>query len=301
MIAIAESGSTKCEWVILDDLGQIKQKIKTQGFNPDFHNKEYVEKTLNACDDFACIKNDISHLYFYGAGCSSAYLNQVIKDGLVQVFRNAAVEVDHDLLASAYSLYHGKPVICCILGTGSNSAYFDGKILKEAVPALGFVLGDEGGGGYFGKRLVADYFYNKLPEAMQKDFNEVYQLSWAQARAKIYGDIHANVYLASFMPFLSKHREENYVKDLIREGFSSFIDIHVSCFEEARTEEISFVGSLAYYFKDILIEELQKRNYKLGVIIKSPIKELVNYHLNYKDILAVLNQDLAANKSKRIG
>ena len=296
MIAIAESGSTKCEWVILNDEGLVESNFKTQGFNPDFHDTKFVAETLSDCVDLYASKDKINKVYFYGASCSSAKLNQRIIDGLEQIFRNADIVVDHDLLAAAYSLYEGDPLISCIIGTGSNSCYFDGEKLTEEVPALGFIMGDEAGGGYFGKQLLSDSFYNKLPKTIQDDFEATYQLTWGEAREKIYGNIHANVYLASFMPFIAKHKQEQYVIDLMRKGFARFIEIHVGCFANEETKQVGFVGSIAFIFKDILIEELIKQGFQAGKIIKSPINELVNYHRNYLNILSGVQN----NKTEKV-
>jgi N-acetylglucosamine kinase-like BadF-type ATPase len=278
MIAIAESGSTKCEWVILSNDGQKISSFKTQGFNPDFHNTSFVAKTLGECEEMNKVKANIEKLYFYGASCSSASLNKIIADGLAQVCTNAKIEVDHDLLAAAYSLYEGEPIITCILGTGSNSCYFDGKKVIEKVPALGFVIGDEAGGGYFGKRLLAEYFYNRLPQEIQDDFTKTYNLTWGEARKKIYGNIHANVYLASFMPFVAKHKDNPYINSIIREGIAKFIEVHVGCYSEMKKCKVGFVGSISHVLKDIILEELQKQGFELGKVVANPITQLVNYH-----------------------
>ena len=256
MIAIAESGSTKCEWVILNEEKQVIQNFKTQGFNPDFHDSDFIFNSLSTSEDFLAIRNEINTIYFYGASCSSECLNKIVVEGLQRVFANAKILVDHDLLAAAYSLYEGEPLVCCILGTGSNSCFYDGAELKEMIPALGFIMGDEAGGAFFGKRLLSDFFYNKLPKQIHEDFERIYQLTWAEAREKIYGNIHANVYLASFMPFIGKYKEEAYVQEMIREGFAEFIKVHVSCFDQSSNGKIGFVGSIAFIFKNILMEEL---------------------------------------------
>lgn len=300
MIAIAESGSTKCEWVILNDEGLVESNFKTQGFNPDFHDTKYVADTLSQCVDLFASKDNINKVYFYGASCSSLKLNEKIVGGLEQVFRNAEIIVDHDLLAAAYSLYEGVPLISCIIGTGSNSCYFDGENLTEEVPALGFIMGDEAGGGYFGKQLLSDFFYKKLPDNIQEDFEATYQLTWGEAREKIYGNIHANVYLASFMPFIAKHKQEQYIIDLMRNGFSKFIEIHVGCFANEGTTQVGFVGSIAFIFKDILIEELRKQGFEAGKIIKSPINELVNYHRNYMNILSEVGNKEMSDRQSRV-
>lgn len=285
MIAIAESGSTKTEWVILNQNGEKVSQFKTQGFNPDFHSSDFIFTTLNQSYDLFSIKEKINQVYFYGASCSSESLNKIVTNGLQPVFPNARVEIDHDLKAAAYSLYDGEPLISCILGTGSNSAYFDGENIQEEVPALGFIIGDEAGGGYFGKRIIAEYFYNNLPKKIHDDFSKTFQLSWDDARKKIYGNIHANVYLASFMPFVAKHREDPFIEEIIREGIAKFIKVHVSCFKKYGKCKVGFVGSIASIFQNIIAEELFKQGFEYGKIIKSPIEELVEYHKKYKNLI----------------
>lgn len=296
MIAIAESGSTKCEWIVLDKFGNVVESFRTQGFNPDFHSSKFVNETLNNCQEFTSLKTGITKVYFYGAGCSSKNLNDIILSGLQLVFTNATISVDHDLLAAACSLYKNEPIICGIIGTGSNSCFFDGENVFEEVPALGFVVGDEGGGGFFGKQLLADYFYKKLPNVIHTDFKKSFNdLSWSEARKNIYGNKHANVYCASFMPFIAKHKSEEYVKNIIRNGIAKFIDIHVKCFSNYNTNKVGFVGSIAYLFQDIVKEELEKQGFELSHIIRNPITELVEYHKTHKMKIAekqIANQEL---------
>lgn len=290
MIVIAESGSTKCEWLFLNNNGIEIASIRTQGFNPYFHHSDLVTKTLYENPEFHSIKDQVCRVYFYGAGCSSNKLNKIIERGLQKVFTKAKIEIFHDLLAAAYSVYNGKPMISCILGTGSNSCYFNGKILKESVPALGFVLGDEAGGCYFGKQFLADYFYKALPQEIQEDFTSEYGLTWEKAAREIYGNVHANVYLASFMPFIAQYKDHPHVENMIRAGMAKFIGIHILGFPEAYNCEVGFVGSIASVFQDILIEEMDKKELALGSIIQSPIKELVNYHMKNLNLESSNNQ-----------
>lgn len=282
MIAIAESGSTKCDWIILNDQREVTMTARTPGFNPYFHNRQFILKELSQCPELVVLKEDITSIFFYGAGCSSDELNEVVKSALQQFFTKANVAVDHDLVAAAYSLYSGEPIISCIIGTGSNSCFFDGIETKELVPALGFILGDEASGSYFGKKILADYFYQRLPHEMQRDFENRFPLKWTHAIEKVYQNPHANVYLASFMKFIADHKENPYITEMIREGMARFIDIHVTNFMEYHRYEVGFVGTVAYVFKEILIEELQKRDCKVGPIIKSPIDNLVRYHVEHK-------------------
>lgn len=285
MIAIVESGSTKSEWVILNEQGGTEANFKTQGFNPYFHNSEFVQSTLDGCADLDRYKKEITKLYFYGAGCSSPELNGIVESGLRPVFSNAEVKVEHDLLAAVYALYEGEPLVCGILGTGSNSCYFDGEKVIDALPSLGFIMGDEASGSYICKRMIRDYFYKRLPDPIQQHFADTFDLSWGKALDKIYGNQHANVYLASFMPFFAQYKEHEYVQKIVRESIGEFIDIHVRCFSSYGKHKVGFVGSIASVFSDILKEELEARNMTPGRIIRNPIRNLVDYHLKYAGVL----------------
>ena len=160
MIFIIESGSTKSDWVLIDDKNN-QSFYKTIGFNPYFHSSAIIDSEIRKNAELIALVDEIDRIYFYGAGCSSEELNNIVHNGLSSVFTSAKIIVEHDLLACAYATYDGSPGISCILGTGSNSCYFDGNDLIEEVPALGYVLGDEGSGSYFGKFLLSSYLYNK--------------------------------------------------------------------------------------------------------------------------------------------
>lgn len=282
MILIAESGSTKCDWIILDDQRKVVGTAKTQGFNPYFHGEEFIINELKGEPELVLVKSQVTMVFFYGAGCSSDLLNTIVREALEKFFPAAKVTVDHDLLAAAFSLYQGEPLISCIIGTGSNSCFFDGVKAIEYVPALGFILGDEASGSYFGKRVLADYFYKRLPGEMQRDFEERFTLNWAEVVKKVYQNPHANVYLASFMRFVADHKENDYVQEMVKEGMARFIDIHVTNFSNYHRYEVGFVGTIAYIFEDILREELKKRDCRPGLIIKHPIDHLVQYHMDHK-------------------
>ena len=176
MIVVAESGSTKCDWLLDDGNGHVYETF-TIGFNPFFHSTEVVLEHLKANAELMKHALQIQEVNFYGAGCSSEDRNAVIRAGLEAVFVNAKCSVGHDLNAAAYSTFSGEPAITCILGTGSNSCYFDWNEVSEVIPALGYILGDEGSGSYFGKRILADYIYERLPKELQKDFRGRYQLT----------------------------------------------------------------------------------------------------------------------------
>lgn len=280
MYFIVESGSTKSDWVLVDSKNN-QSFYSTMGFNPYFHSSDLIENELKKHVDILAVADDVQGVYFYGAGCSSDEMNQIVEKGLKQIFRNANVVVDHDLLACAYATYSGKPGISCIIGTGSNSCLFDGKELTEVVPALGYILGDEGSGSYFGKQLLSNFLYHKLPVHVEADFIATYQLDKDQIVNHVYREPNANVYIASFMPFIAKHKEEPFFSEMMYQGFKKFMEVHVCCYENYRDTEVHFVGSLSKIFE----AELNKAAGELGVsitsIIQKPVTGLVNYHLNY--------------------
>ena len=280
MILIAESGSTKTDWVLVNDNKEITM-FKTMGFNPFFHSSEFIaEEILNNKEFYEASKN-VDKLYFYGAGCSSDEMNNIVKLGLNKIYPNSAVIVDHDLLACALSTYQGEPSISCILGTGSNSCYFDGKVLREEVPAIAYVLGDEGSGSFYGKKLLRDYLYNQLPESISKDFESQFGNAKADIFENVYMKPHANVYLASFMKFINRHYHHEYVVNMIQHGMNEFMKIHVCCYPEHKSVKTHFIGSISKIFEKELIQAAKNNGVILGEIIQKPVDNLVNYHLNH--------------------
>jgi len=220
-------------------------------------------------------------LYFYGAGCSSEEMNNIVKSGLSKIYPNSNVTVDHDLLACALSTYKGEPSISCILGTGSNSCYFDGQNLREEVPAIAYVLGDEGSGSFYGKKLLKDYLYNQLPDSIHKDFESQFGNAKAEIFENVYMKPHANVYLASFMKFINRHYHHEYVTEMIQHGMNEFIKIHVCCYPEYNSVKTHFIGSISKIFEKELKVAADKHGVILGDIIQKPVDNLVNYHLNH--------------------
>ena len=280
MILIAESGSTKTDWVLVNDNKEITM-FKTMGFNPFFHSSEFIAEEIQNNKEFYEASKNVDKLYFYGAGCSSDEMNNIVKLGLSKIYPNSAVIVDHDLLACALSTYQGEPSISCILGTGSNSCYFDGKVLREEVPAIAYVLGDEGSGSFYGKKLLRDYLYNQLPESINKDFESQFGNAKADIFENVYMKPHANVYLASFMKFLNRHYHHEYVVNMIEHGMNEFMKIHVCCYPEHKSVKTHFIGSISKIFERELIQAANNNGVILGEIIQKPVDNLVNYHLNH--------------------
>ncbi len=278
MLIVADSGSTKCDWIIVKSNGE-RLETRTMGFNPFFHNAELIESELSKNELLMQFAGDQNHIRFYGAGASSEARNLILKDGLQRVFKNTSdIIVDHDLKGAAIATAYDDPGITCILGTGSNSCYYDGKEVHEVVPALGYVLGDEGSGAYFGKILLSKYLYKKLPGDLCKALETQYGVSKESIFDAVYNQPNPNVYLASFMKFARENHDHPFFKVMIYKGISAFINIHVWCYENFREVPVHFVGSIAYYFKDVLEEVAKNHRFIIGKIIRKPVVELADYY-----------------------
>jgi len=286
MILIADSGSTKCDWALIDDKGARLGNFQTMGLNPYFHTPDVIEEALKANSDLYKIAADVKSIYFYGAGSSTDEMCAIMRTGLERVFINADILVDHDLLGSAMSTYDGEPCIACILGTGSNSCYFDGKDIYEEVPSLAYILGDEASGSYFGKILLQEYFYKKLPADLAKAFEDSHAPSKDEIISRVYREPNANVYLANFMKFIGEHRDHPHVKNWVTKGMIHFIEIHVKCFANWNQVPVHFVGSIGHYFHDCLEKAAAHTGIRLGRTIRKPIDGLVDYHVKFKLHLA---------------
>lgn len=281
MIYLAESGSTKCDSVFLTDDGKEVTRMSTMGFNPYFHSSDFINQKLSEEKTVQDLSQEVKQVFFYGAGCSTPAMNKIVSDGLEKTFPNAVVKVDHDLMACAYATYTGEPAISCILGTGSNSVFFDGTNIREEVPALAYILGDEGSAGYIGKQLLSSFLYRKMPAEALLDFEKTFALTKDDIIQNVYSKPHANVYLASFAPFAYKHIQHPFFWEVVFKGFKKFLEIHVLCYPEARKVPVHFVGSIAFHFSDILDEALQHLKLKKGNIIQKPVRGLIDYHKRF--------------------
>ena len=283
MILVADSGSTKCDWILIDSQSN-QHKTNSMGFNPFFHDADLVYSKLMENELFIEYRNRVSEVYFYGAGCSSEARNRIIANGLKRVFSSAeTVLVDHDLKGAALSTSQGDTGISCILGTGSNSCYFDGTKVIEKVPALGYILGDEGSGSYFGKILLSEWLYHRMPEELAEDFEKEYNLTKEGIFEAVHHKADPNVYLASFSPFISKHLDHPYFREMVYDGLDKFVNIHVLCYDNYKDVPVHFVGSIAYYFKEVLQKVAIKYSFTVGKIEKRPVEPLTQYHINKKN------------------
>lgn len=281
MVAIVDGGSTKCDWVILDKFGKVFLKTETIGFNPNIISPELIVPEIEKNTSLVSIKDSLGRVFFYGSGCGVPENQAVVTKEIEKVFKNADVTVKEDLTAAAYSAYNGKPAIVCILGTGSNSCFFDGKAIRRELPSLGFLIGDEGSGSALGKSLLRRYFMKKLPEDLHQHFVETYNLGIEEAIRNMYHNPRANAYLADFNKFVVEHKTHPYFQNMVFDEMKNFFDYQVLPYPEAKEAEINFIGSIAFYYEDILRAAAAEMNLQVGTIVQKPIESLVDYHLKY--------------------
>jgi N-acetylglucosamine kinase-like BadF-type ATPase len=280
MILIVDSGATKSDWIALDDRGVQLFMTQTLGLSPEVLTKDIIMERLANNFELSNNRKKISQLFFYGAGCGTLrmrnYLSQIFKE----YFVNAKISVKEDTYAAVYATVEPKEhAIVCILGTGSNCSYFDGRELFQKVCSLGYILMDDCSGNYFGRQLLRDYYYHKIPPKLSAKFEQDYDLDADVIKNNLYKRPNPNTYLATFAKFVIQNKQEDYCKKLIRKGMQLFIDNSILQFEQA-TEGIPvhFVGSIAYYLQDELKAMLEENNIKLGNILRRPIDGLVSYH-----------------------
>jgi N-acetylglucosamine kinase-like BadF-type ATPase len=278
MLLIADSGSTKADWLLAEN-GKVIQSFSSMGFNPFFHNAEVVYKDLSKNKALKKYSKLIKEVKFFGAGCSFPARNKIIAEGLTRVFPNAKVIVDHDMLGAALSACNNKAGLVCILGTGSNIAYFDGKNLSETRHGLGYVLGDESSGSHYGKKLLAYFIYKTMPADLRKAFYSKYRLTKEKAIKHVYQMPDPNVYLASFAKFLSDHKNHKWIKELVYKGMTDFFETNIRAYPQYKTAPVYFIGSIAFYFKDTLQQVADENGFKMGKILVKPVDELMKYFL----------------------
>ncbi|WP_417195007.1 N-acetylglucosamine kinase [Bizionia sp.] len=284
MIVIVDSGSTKCDWLSVDKNGNhLLEKIKTKGLNPAILQAEELYKIINEQPDLNKHKLNVSHVYFYGAGCGTEKPRLLLKQVLASIFTNALIEVKEDTYAAIRATVNkpNEAAVVCILGTGSNCSYFDGSHVHQRVNSLGYSLMDDASGNYYGKQLIRDYYFYHMPETLRTAFAETYNMDTDFIKYNLYKQPNPNAYLASFAEFMFLHKENVYIKNLIKKGLRLFSENMILQFkEEIKTVPVHFAGSISYFSKDEILEIAEEYHYKVGNIVKRPIDGLVNYHTN---------------------
>lgn len=278
MILIADSGSTKTAWCLIIGNQRVKD-ITTKGINPFYQTEEEIEAELKntLCQEIGG-ENKINSVYFYGAGCADSQINNKLAKTLQQVLKSDKAEVSSDMLGAARGIFKHQKGIACIMGTGSNSAYYDGNEIVKSIPAGGFIIGDEGSGAVLGKKLIADYIKNQMPENILAEFKKFYNGTYLDVVNHVYKQPFPNRWLANFTKFMYEKREDDYIHNMIVNSFTLFCNRNIKQFDSWENTEVGFVGSIAYYFEKELKEAAQKCEITVSEIYQNPIEGLIEYH-----------------------
>jgi len=274
MILVADSGTTKTEWCIITDLAKT-EIVVTSGINPFYQDAENIVSILQK--EFIAAKQ-FDAIYFYGAGCINQEKQDIVKNALLQVFETTNIFIGSDLLAAAHSLCQKEPGIVCILGTGSNSCYYNGIEIIANVSPLGLILGDEGSGGVLGKKLIGDILKKQLPQLLINDFFETYPTTAAEIMENVYKKPFPSRYLANYTKFLSRNIRYPEIENIVLSGFQEFVTRNLLQYPEIKRSPIHFTGSIAFFFEPQLRKTIEEQHLILGNIERTPMNGLIKYH-----------------------
>ena len=273
---IADSGATKCQWTLV--LGNQKKTITTIGISPYFLTTDQIVETIAKGFNKKVDTDIINAVYFYGTGLSNPLNVASIKKALKKVFPKADLDIQTDLVAVARATFQHSKGVACILGTGSNTGYFNGKKIVKNSPGLGYVLGDEGSGAYLGKKVLQYYLYKTFDEELMHAFESKYPINKDQILDAIYKQPLPNRYMASFSEFLSEHRGHYMIENIIEDGINDFFFAHLNKLNESWLYPIHFAGSVAYIFRDVIKQLATAYELEIGTIVKSPMEGLIAFH-----------------------
>ncbi|WP_194777250.1 ROK family protein [Pararhodonellum marinum] len=276
MILIADSGSSKTDWRVINPNGDIHQ-FRTFGFNPYYQTKGEMQVEMDQ-PELRELKGKIEEVYFYGAGCSTHENKSMVSEAIQIVLGKVPVHVDHDLMAAARATCGHKPGITCILGTGSNSCDYDGQQITDSKPSPGFILGDEGGGCHVGRKLLVDFIHDEMPAEIRKDLVKSYGVTNEIIQENVYKKPFPNRYMASFCKFISDHKSHPYCYQLFQSSFEEFFKKTVMKYPDYKSKPVNFVGSIAFHNSDILRATASKLGLQVHLILETPIAGLTLYH-----------------------
>lgn len=277
MILIADSGSTKTEWRLTGQ-GISTESVFTQGINPYFMNSDDIFSLLSR--ELGSIGSSVpGSIWFYGTGCNSESKNNVVRKAIEKFFRTGKIFVGSDLLGAARSLCQDEPGIACIMGTGSNSCYYDGREIVSNVAPLGYILGDEGGAAVLGRKLLTGVLKKQVPGSVIEKFFETYTLTPAEILESVYTKPFPNRFLGQFAKFLHTNISVPELREIVDSSFDEFIIRNINQYPEAKTLAVNFTGSIAYNFRNCLEDRLARHNLTVGRIVMTPMHDLVKYHL----------------------
>jgi len=280
MKVLVDSGSTKADWVVIYPNNQ-ERYFSTLGLNPEVLSQDEVIIRLDDSLEILEIKQNVTELYFYGAGCGTERMKNFLKEILQEYFEQAQIHVFEDTYAAAYATTpKNQKAIICILGTGSNCSFFDGELLHQKIQSLGYLIMDDGGGVQFGRLLLREFYYNQMPSDIAAHFEKEVETHADYIKHNLYKKPNPNAYLAQIAKFVLTHKEHPYIKNLIEQELGQFIKYQILQFTEAKQVPINFVGSLAFYLKPEIQILLENQGLKLGTVHQKPIDGLILYHKN---------------------
>ncbi|MET0759195.1 MAG: N-acetylglucosamine kinase [Flavobacterium sp.] len=283
MKLLVDSGSTKADWISIDENGKVLFTTQTLGLNPEVLNKEEIISRLDDRFDILHNKNNVSNLFFYGAGCGTDRMKTFLTEVYQDYFPNAAVVVHEDTYAAVYATTpKNEKAIVCILGTGSNCSYFDGNVLHQKVQSLGYIAMDDCSGNQFGRQLIRGYYFGKMPKELAAKFEKEFNLDADVIKHNLYKEPNPNAYLATFAKFLIQHKDEEYCQKIILSGMEDFVENYIKQFENYHEVPVHFIGSIAFYLKDELKQVLDKHGLQLGNVLRRPIDGLIQFHIQNK-------------------
>jgi N-acetylglucosamine kinase-like BadF-type ATPase len=281
MILIVESGSTKTDWIALDNQGNKVFSTQTLGLNPQSMSNEILNERIKNNYDIYKNRENVDKIFFYGAGLGVKSTKERILKVFKLIFINSEFDIKEDTYAAVYSVSDlGKPSIVNIIGTGSNCTYFDGKEIFQKVHSLGYVVMDYASGNYYGKYLIRAYYFNKMPKRLREEFTEKFDLSANTIKENLYRKENPNTYLASFAKFIINNKSDSYFKDIIEKGLRRFIDYQIMQYDNYKSVDIHYVGSIAYCLKEEITKVGNEYGLKTSKFVRKPIVGLVNYHKN---------------------
>jgi N-acetylglucosamine kinase-like BadF-type ATPase len=284
MILIVDSGSTKCDWIAVDDKGnQCFEKVRTKGLNPAILPEKKLKKIIKSSDVLMQHKKEVTNIFFYGAGCGTQKPKMLLKGVLESVFKNAVVEVEEDTMAAVRATLNHKDeaAVVCILGTGSNCSYFDGQQLHQRVNSLGYTLMDDASGNYYGKQLLRDYYFNHMPEDLKVAFASKYNVESDYIKYNLYKQPNPNAYLAAFAEFMFLNKEATYITDLIKSGIRLFARNMIFQFTDVLPNvPVHFAGSIAFFSQEEIKEVAKELGFTVGNFERRPIEGLLKFHVN---------------------
>ncbi|AZQ44211.1 BadF/BadG/BcrA/BcrD ATPase family protein [Nonlabens ponticola] len=279
MILITDSGSTKCDWIALDEKGEQLFKTRTEGMNPAILSVEELQSRMVSSEELVSSKDEVTQVFFYGAGCGTEKPRMALQVLLQTYFSNAEVTVKEDTAAAVYAAVGDKPGVVCILGTGSNCCFSDGKNITHKVTSLGYTLMDEASGNWYGKELIRDYYFKNMPEDLRKSFAVAYDMESDHIKFNLYKQPNPNAYLAKHAEFIFQNLDERYIKKLLRRGLRKFSRNMILQFhEEIKAHQVHFVGSIAHFAERRIKQVAGEFDYEVGNIVRRPIEGLVDYH-----------------------